>query len=53
MVTGSRSGCLGRESMLSWIKRFAHLLAVTLYGTFELLDIPRIRDLPGDKDPSR
>jgi hypothetical protein len=31
--------------MLSWIKRIAHRLAVTLYGTLELLDIPKIREL--------
>ena len=39
--------------MWRWIKRFAHRLAITLYGTLELRDIPRIRELPEAKDEGK
>jgi hypothetical protein len=39
--------------MRSLIKRIVHRLAVRLYGTLELLDIPKIRDLPEGKETGR
>ena len=36
--------------MPRWIKAIAHRLAVTLYGMFELRDIPKIRELPERED---
>jgi hypothetical protein len=36
--------------MLRWVKKIARWLAVTLYGMFELRDIPKIRDLPERRD---
>ena len=53
MVTDGLEGVERSGSMWRWIKRVAHFLAVRLYGTFELLDIPKIRDLPGDTEPGR
>jgi hypothetical protein len=32
------------------IKRFAHRLAVTLYGVLELRDIPKIREISDRED---
>ncbi len=39
--------------MWTWIKTVAHHLAVRFYGALELLDIPKIRELPENRDTGR
>ena len=36
--------------MWRWMKRLVHHLAIALYGTLELWDIPKVHELPENEN---